>query len=68
MKSQQTNCFNCRKELTSDLEKRWIQYNKMCPSCNSTMGDEESICSNCGAETSPESAILFCEKCFDLMD
>jgi rRNA maturation endonuclease Nob1 len=68
MKSEQTQCFSCFKELNSDLDKKWIRYNKMCPSCKTALGDEQSICHICGSETSPESAILFCKECFDGMD
>ena len=67
MKSEQTQCLKCDKELTSDVDKKWIQYDKRCPKGASAISDHDSICKNCGSETNPESALLFCKQCFEQM-
>ena len=67
MKSIQTKCFRCNKELSADKEKTWIDNDGLCPNCSTSLSVEDETCWNCDKPALQEDQILLCLPCFDLM-
>ena len=67
MKSSQTKCFRCYKELSQDNEKAWIDNEGFCPNCATSLSVEDEKCWNCDKPAIQEDQILFCVPCSDLI-
>jgi hypothetical protein len=68
METQQTKCFSCYKEITLDTDKKWIENDGSCPNCATTLSVDDTTCYNCDKPAIQEDKILFCQKCFELLE
>jgi hypothetical protein len=68
METQQTQCFICRREITLEADKRWLENDGLCPNCTTILSVDDTTCYNCDKPAIQEDEILFCLECFDIRE